>query len=717
MNINFYSIFPVLSSLFILFLGVFVFIKQSKSPVNLAFSRFSVLTFIWLFFSGISYSISIEQQAFPWLIISYTAVVLMPVAFFHIPYAFLNLSHKRILAFLYIITFLFIYSLYNTDYLVNGLYKYYWGYYPKAGLLHPVYLTFFFLVVSACDLLLFLNWFKIRKETSLYKQRLQYILLAFIVCTFATIDYIPNYGIETYPFGWIFIVSFCSIIAYAILRYRLLDIYLYIKRTMAYSLAAGLLMAFFVLLVLTTTKFLSDAAHVSSLTITIFATLTIALLFNPLRNKIQAIIDRVFYKKTYDYFATIQKVSQDLSLMFDIQKIYNYVGDTVLSTLGLKNIYLLAVGPGGDYEVVYYKLYSGRDRKDKKGDERDKKPRFKIEKECSMVKILKTSEDIFIKGELPDIVERIGQETTECMKIHFELFDGEVLVPGFIDNKLSFLMILGEKLSGDIFTNEDVRLLNTITNQTAIVLKNARLYAEKLHSERFASMGVMSATFAHEVRNPLTSIKTFAQLFPEKFADPEFREVFSKIVIDDIEKIDGLIKDLLSFSVEKNFPTVKHLDIVSLVDRVLNEQKSKLELEDKKISVEKIYKSVKIKIDGDIKKLKQAFINIINNGCQAMDENGTLKVDIISNGRDVNIAISDTGKGIPYPEVNRIFDPFYTTKPMGIGLGLAISKKIIEDHGGSIKVESEVEKGTTFTVTLPVSEEAGSEKQEAEWSS
>ena len=213
-------------------------------------------------------------------------------------------------------------------------------------------------------------------------------------------------------------------------------------------------------------------------------------------------------------------------------------------------------------------------------------------------------------------------------------------------------------------------------------------------------MGLMSATFAHEIRNPLTSIKTFAQLFPEKYMDTDFREVFSKVVVDDVERIDGLIRDLMDFSSGKAISSMDDIGVVSLIDEILTYLEGKLELEDKKISVEKNYKDVKINILGDSGKLKQAFINIITNGCQAMGENGVLKVNITPNGREVDIAISDTGKGISQEEISRLFDPFYTTKPMGMGLGLAISKKIIEDHGGRIMVESEISKGTTFTVSL-----------------
>jgi signal transduction histidine kinase len=193
---------------------------------------------------------------------------------------------------------------------------------------------------------------------------------------------------------------------------------------------------------------------------------------------------------------------------------------------------------------------------------------------------------------------------------------------------------------------------------------------------------------------------------PEKYGDSEFRETFSKIIVKDIEKIDGLIKDLLSFSDEKTLQfreSVNSLNIVSLVDEVIEHLRDKLGLEKKKISVEKIYKSDKINVLGEYKKLRQAFINIITNSCQAMGEKGVLTINITQNERRVNITITDTGPGIPYEDIDRIFDPFYTTKPTGVGLGLAISRKIIEDHGGSIKVESELSRGATFVVSLPVS--------------
>ncbi|HDH07767.1 MAG TPA: hypothetical protein ENG89_01970, partial [Candidatus Moranbacteria bacterium] len=529
MEINFYSTLPFLVSLFALFLSSFVYLKQRKSPVNRAFSRFSIFTFVWLFAYSISYSTTNEQLAFFWLTIGYTGVILIPVGFYHFTYAFLNLelkskSYKRILVFLYGACFLFIYFLYGTDYFVNGVYEYYWGYYPKAGFLHPYYLGFLFLTVGFCDFLFFISWLELKKEASLYRNKLQYIFLAFIIYTFAALDFIPNYGIEIYPFGWIFMVLFSSIVAYAILRYRLMDIRLIFKKTMAYSLSAGLLMAFFVVIVIAITNFISAFAHVDSFIVSIVAALIIALLFNPLRNKMQTLVDKIFYKKTYDYYSVIQKVSHYLASMFNIKRIYSFVGYTIFSVLGLKHIYILAAVPGGDYKVVYSRTFEKGKDKDKpteeiieeESKEIEGMEELKLNKSSWLIKTLSSGGKILIKDELPGVEEVLGQELIDDLEKEFEQFNGEAAVPIIVDDKLEILMVLGGKLSGDLFANEDVRLLDTVSYQTSIAVKNARLYSEKVHSERLASIGMLSGTFAHEIRNPLTSIKTFAQLIPEK---------------------------------------------------------------------------------------------------------------------------------------------------------------------------------------------------------
>lgn len=416
------------------------------------------------------------------------------------------------------------------------------------------------------------------------------------------------------------------------------------------------------------------------------------------RNKINGMFNKFFYKKSYDYYATIRKVSQGLATIFDFNEIYRFVGDIILSTLKLRNIYILSAVHNGGYEAVYKKYFTDAKRKTKQISKYDKE-KITIGRRSDIVRFFKTSDDIIIRSELT------GSERNHDMIMRIKSKLGSLqcaaVVPVFADKRLALLFVLGDKLSGDIFTKEDINLLNTVSDQTAIAIKNASLYKEKIHSERLASIGMMSATFAHEIRNPLTSLKTFAQLMPEKYYDAEFRDTFSKIVIGEIEKINRLIESLLDFSSMKKSPGINNFNITALLDETVDYVKSKLEFEKKEIMFEKNYDNDEIKMSGDAEKLKHAFINIINNGCQAMNAGGLLRVDMNPNGRNVDIMITDTGEGIPQEDIDKIFDPFVTTKDMGVGLGLAISRKIIEDHSGGIKVKSRLLKGTTFTISLP----------------
>jgi signal transduction histidine kinase len=508
---------------------------------------------------------------------------------------------------------------------------------------------------------------------------------------------LPFLSIKAFPFGNFTIPLYCVIATYAILRYRLMDIHLVIKKGMVYSLSAGILASFFVVLVLTMTKYVSSAAGITSHTITIIAALTLAVLFNPLKNSVQRVIDKNFYKRTYNYFDVIRDVSHKLTTMFELNTINEFIANTIFDTLGLNSIYVLNAASGRNCEVIYQRFNKYTNKKKLNIAEQGN-----LTHDSELIRFMIDSEDILMKDELPAFEEKIGQDGIERIRRELELCGGEAAAPVFIEGQLALFLILGEKLSGDMFTREDINLLKTITDQIAIAAKNARLYKDKLNSEKLASIGMMSATFAHEVRNPLTSLKTFAQLMPEKYNDVEFREGFSKIVVGEIQKIDDLISDLLDFSAEKKSARITEYDLVEILDETIAYAKGKLRLDKKNIVIEKKYARESLIMTGDVKQLRTLFTNLVTNGCQAMNGEGMLRIEINPDGENVNVAITDTGQGISLNDIEKIFDPFVTNKETGTGLGLPISKKIVEEHNGSLHVESTLSEGATFTVTLPV---------------
>ncbi len=241
-------------------------------------------------------------------------------------------------------------------------------------------------------------------------------------------------------------------------------------------------------------------------------------------------------------------------------------------------------------------------------------------------------------------------------------------------------------------------------------------------SEKLASLGTMAAGMAHEIKNPLVSLRTFTQLLPQRFEDEEFRKKFSTVVPQEIDKINKIAENLLRFG-RPHKPELTQVNVNELLEEIL----SLFDNETRKSNIRVTTKLAELpKVTADAGQLSQAFVNVILNAIQAMSNGGELTVktdvgEVIKLGRSgsegeeeevkpvpvVFVEISDTGIGIPDENLKKIFDPFFTTKEVGgTGMGLPITLRIIEDHHGSIRVKTQIGKGTTFLITLPQAQEA-----------
>ncbi|MBI5740289.1 MAG: hypothetical protein HZA16_06150 [Nitrospirae bacterium] len=685
------------------YLAVFVYLKNPRSRVNKSFAVETFFIGVWTLFpfaTGLSHVIG--TPVFIARVV-YIAAILVPPTFLFFALNLIDLhdaaKERNRLRTCYLISAGFLLSSFS-PYFIRSVNPSGMTFAIVPGALYHLFFAFFAMTIIYGYYKIFMRY---REVKGFKRNQLLYVLIAFVIAgTAGFIHFLSAYGVrEVYPHDFL-VILFTAIVAYSIIRYRTMEVNIVFKKTAAYSLAAGLLTGLFVALVLSITNLFSTFANAGSFKVSIFAALLIALLFNPLRHRIQSFIDSTFYKKTYDYYATVRQVSSKLASMFDHDGILKFIGDTLYDLLGLKSVYLLTAS-SGRYETAYYLDKKHKHRaagdKDAAGAER-----LFLNKRSGIAGFYRRSDDIIVRDELDGMGREADREAEHIIN-DLEPFHGEVAVPVFVDRKLALLIVLGGKVSGDMFSKEDVDLLKTISNQTSAALKNARLYREKINSERLASIGMMSATFAHEIRNPLTSLKTFAQLMPEKYNDVEFRETFSRIVVGEIEKIDGLISDLLDFSSRKKTSRMNNYDLTELLDIIIEDVRGKLEFEKTNIAIEKNYNGRKIQMSGDARKLKQAFGNIILNGCQAMNGEGVLRVDIKERGKYTDVEIRDTGEGIQQEDLPKIFDPFVTTKEVGVGLGLAISKRVIEDHNGKIHVVSQPAKGTAFTISLPVQNE------------
>ncbi len=228
--------------------------------------------------------------------------------------------------------------------------------------------------------------------------------------------------------------------------------------------------------------------------------------------------------------------------------------------------------------------------------------------------------------------------------------------------------------------------------------QNELLRENAVHSEKMRTIATLASGIAHEIRNPLTALKTFVEYFPKKKNDPAFIAKFESIASTEINRIESILNDLLSFA-KPSALSLTDTDIKKTVEHALNLTVN--QLSKNRVEVKTDFANELPIIKADTNKLLQVFINLILNANDAMPDGGTLNITIISNNDKIIITLTDTGHGIEPKDLAKIFDPFFSTKEKGTGLGLAIVKGIIEDHGGKITVKSVKDHGTTFILKIP----------------
>lgn len=232
------------------------------------------------------------------------------------------------------------------------------------------------------------------------------------------------------------------------------------------------------------------------------------------------------------------------------------------------------------------------------------------------------------------------------------------------------------------------------------VTRIKELEQEKSKSERLVSLGEVAAGIAHEIKNPLVSIKTFADLLPEKYEDHDFRNRFSSVVSHEIIRINDLVGELLNF-VKEPVLTLEKVNIKDLIGEVIALLSPQLDANGIMVNLD--FQGEDKLIDVDRALIKQALLNICVNAVHAMPEGGILNAGIRTAAGNLTVFIEDSGVGISEVVKEKIFDPFVTSKADGVGIGLSISHKIIAGHGGKIDFSSIEGAGSRFEVVLPLS--------------
>ncbi len=283
-------------------------------------------------------------------------------------------------------------------------------------------------------------------------------------------------------------------------------------------------------------------------------------------------------------------------------------------------------------------------------------------------------------------------------------------------------VIATDAVQGKGVSKETRETLEIYASQIAIAIENARLYSklqeqmEELkrshallsRAEKFSFLGNLAARLAHEIKNPMTAIGTFIQMMPKKHNDEEFRRDFHQIAMEETNRVNNLVTELLDL-VKTSEPHFELSDLHILIDKMVLLVSPQSNA--KRIRITRQFDSDIGQVWMDTEKMKQTILNLLANAIDFVPEGGKIKLvtrHFKEKGKSsfVRIEVQDNGLGIPQSMIAKVFDPYFTTKHKssmhkGTGLGLFISHQNMQDHGGTIEVNSKVDEGTTFILTLP----------------
>ena len=477
-------------------------------------------------------------------------------------------------------------------------------------------------------------------------------------------------------YGPIFGLVMAAFIAHAIVRYRLLDIRLVVRRgvtEVCASIIAGLA---FLILAEITSWILAIEPQALPLAITLVLALVVAQVFQPLRRGVQSGLDYYFFRAPYDYAGALREISRAMSDIIDLRLLFEYTCRAISDTVHAERVALYIGDAGG----ADFQLESSW------GVEDPLLPRTLLESSVLVQSLRGADLPALVTADLRRRTN--GGSSGELEELR--RLGAECILPVLVQGQFGGFYVIGPKRSSDPYFTEDIDLITAVASQVGIA---SRLHvqiglaeAEKRRAERMVSFGALARGLAHEIKNPLVAIRTFAELLPERAGDEEFRNSFGKIVIQEIGRIDQLVARLRGFAAPP-IPRFRPVDITLLLRETLALLRG--EIERAKVRIAVTGERSAQEIPGDPAQLKSLFLNILMNALEAIDNGGQISIRF-SHLLDDRLAveIADTGPGVPAELLPKIFDTFVTTKPEGSGLGLAICRAIADAHRTTIRAEN-----------------------------
>ena len=545
-------------------------------------------------------------------------------------------------------------------------------------------------------------------ESRVEGARLRYIaLVGGFGALFTLVEYLPYAGLDIPPVGTILILVFLYALSRSITHYRLIDLY-----ELAGRLGVLTALAFVLAFILWLMRLVAGDQLFLHVVVSAFVVL---ILFDPVRTKVQEWISQVFFHERFELEQTILALRRSLAHILEIDELGEVLIDGLNASPRFTQGALYLLGP--DARVFILKDHFGP------------KPAERVEMAPArplLDRLSRTGAAVLENAER-ELEERrlLGDdreaETAHDIAVTMRALQASLCLGlrGESGDLYGFLAVRDDRLR-DAFSREEVQLLAGLATQVAVTVENSQLYQQMKEKDRLAALGEMAAGLAHEIRNPLGSIKASAQYLSETAEQREDRGEFLDIIVDEVDRLNRVVSSFLDYA-RPAHTDPEPIYVNSAVQLTLQFLRPECDSAEVELHVAMDPDLPKVRID--IEHLRQVLINLVQNAVQAMTSGGDIYVETrtqdrfrIGGGarRWVQISVRDTGPGIAPGLLANLFVPFVTTKQQGTGLGLAISHRIVSETGGRIDVRSRQGVGTTFVVLLPAEPDAALDGFEAE---
>jgi signal transduction histidine kinase len=706
-----HKLFPLVAFLLNVSLAGLSLFRNPGSRLNRVFAYFVAAMGVWNFGVFMLRASDDPAVAYAWEVVIHVAVVLLPALYYHFVLIFLDATvlHRRSLVLAYVVSLAFtVVNLTAPTLFMAGVKVTYWGWAPATG---PLYLPFFvyFNAAMISGMVLLVRTYR-TIDSSFRRNRVRLVLLGSTVSVAGGfVDFVRFIGVfvhpaaeEIYPVGIPANMFFALTLGISIVRYRMFDVDVVVKKTAFYG-GVGLVVTSLLALVTQLAEHYLGLSEHSAVWVAVPLGIVMTVLLSPVGQRLEGRIERLMFSRRHGSYETLLSLSKRMSGILNFDRLADTLVQGLVRGVPLTHCVLMVHDPHANAFVPY--------RTEQALDTPLRVSPLPVD--SAVVRWLATEDGVLVKEEAKLDPRLAGY--FEAAEAELDEINAALIVPLKIEHKLNVVLLVGEKLSGEIFDRQELEVLSLLASQAAVALENARLYedlgqtnAQLLQASRLKSQFL--ASMSHELRTPLNSIIGFSKVLLNRL-DGELndkQETYLRSVYNSSTHLLQLINSILDISrieAGKLELTRETFDLVELVDECL--ETSSALVRGKPLKLEKDLPPDLAPITADRIKVKQVLLNLLSNAIK-FTPGGRVTVRGHLEPGVLHLSVSDTGVGIRKADLGRLFEPFerletpLTRHAGGTGLGLAISKRFVEGHGGQMWAESRENLGSTFHFTLPL---------------